>query len=243
MRTRPLGRKTTGDPPTRGVFRSLAVGVALAFAAPASSSTPIRIPEPGAAVPLGPLANYVSEDDYPAAAIRSGAQGIVYFRLSVAPDGRVQGCAVTRSSGYDLLDSTTCRLMVRRVRFTPAIDPQGRPRVGEHEGYIEWRLPEPPLPQTPLPEPAVAALDLWSRCTWGEAARLALTTPNPAAVAERAIGACTDLEATAARELAASPDTRANAARILKTRKRDFLTMLTPYLERMRGILGAAQGR
>jgi hypothetical protein len=86
-------------------------------------------------------------------------------------------------------------------------------------------------------------MDLWSRCTWGEAARLALTTSNPAAVAERAIDACADLEAIAARELATSPDTRANGARILKIRKRDFLTMLTPYLERMRGVLGAAQGR
>lgn len=229
----------------RGVFRSAAVGVALAaFATPGYSSTPIILKEPGAAVPQAPVSVYVSEDDFPVAAIRSGVQGgTVYFRLSIGADGRVQGCAVTRSSGYDLLDSTTCRLMVRRARFTPATDPQGRPRTDEFDGYIEWRPPEPRLPWSPLPERPQAAMDLWSQCTWGEASRLTLSSLEPAAVAERAIRACTSLEANAARELAASAATRANGPRIIRTRKGDFLIMLTPHLERLRRVLGAAQAK
>jgi TonB family protein len=193
---------------------------------------------------MSPLSVFVSEDDFPVAAIRSGVQGgTVYFRLSIGTDGRVQGCAVTRSSGYDLLDSTTCRLMVRRARFTPATDPQGRPRTDEFDGYIEWRAPEPRLPWGPLPERPGAAVDLWSQCTWGEGARLALSSLEPAAIAERAIRACTELEAQAARELSASAATRANAPRYIRTRKRDFLFMLTPYLERVRRVLGAAQAK
>lgn len=229
----------------RGLFRSAAVGVALAaVATPGSSSTPITLnPEPGSAAPMGPLSGYVSEDDYPAAAIRSGLQGTVFFRLSVGADGRVQGCAVTQSSGSDLLDSTTCRLMVRRVRFAQAADPQGRPRADEFDGHIEWRLPEPRLVWFALPERPGAAMDLWSQCTWGEGARLALSTLEPAAIAERAMRACTKLEAQAARELSASAVTRVNGPRIIQTRKRDFLIMLTPHLERVRRVLGAAQAK
>jgi TonB family protein len=224
-----------------GFFRSAAVCVALAtFATPGSSSTPIILPPPpGSAAPVRPLSAYVSEDDYPAAAVRAAQQGTVFFRLSVGADGRVHGCAVTRSSGSDLLDSATCRLMVRRARFTPATDPQGQPRADEFDGHIEWRLPEPRLEWIPLPERPGAAMDLWSQCTWGEGARLALSTLEPAAVAERAMRACTELEAHAARELAASAVTRVNGARIIRTRKRDFLIMLTPHLERVRRVLGA----
>lgn len=236
-------RNRLAAPGTRGFLRSAAVGIALAaVAAPGSASTPITLPRPpGSAAPVIPLSGYVTEGDYPAAAIRSGQQGTVSFRLSIGTDGRVQGCAVTRSSGSDLLDSTTCRLMVRRVRFTPATDPQGRPRADEFDGYIEWRLPEPPLDRSPLPERPGAAMDLWSQCTWGEGARLALSSLEPAAVAERAIRACTELEANAARELSASPVTRANGPRIIRTRKRDFLSLLTPHLERVRRVLGAAR--
>jgi TonB family protein len=120
---------------------ALALALAAA-AAPAASSTPIRLPPaPGSAVPVMPLADLLIEEDYPAAAARAGQLGTVYFRLSIGLDGRVHGCAVTKSSGSALLDSATCGLMVRRTRFTPATDPQGAPRSDEYDGQIEWRLP------------------------------------------------------------------------------------------------------
>jgi hypothetical protein len=131
--------------------------------------------------------------------------------------------------------------MVRRVRFTPATDPEGQPRADTFDGQIEWRLPELPPTRAPLPERPRAALDLWSQCTWGEAARLALSPMEPPGVAERAFRACTGLEAQAARELAADRATRADTQRIIETRKRDFLALLTPYLDRLRRVLGASR--
>ncbi|HEX9964445.1 MAG TPA: TonB family protein [Allosphingosinicella sp.] len=236
MRRRPA---TASAPALAAVLRSAAAIALAAAAAPASSSTPLTLnPEPGSAVPKGPLTAYVTEGDYPAAAIRHRQQGTVFFRLSIGRDGRVTGCTVTSSSSSDLLDSTTCRLMVRRVRFTPATDPQGRPRADEFAGQIEWRLPEPRLPWVPLPERPQVALDLWSSCNWGEASRLALSSLEPPAVAERAIRACVGLEADAARALEASADTRATGRRIIKARKGDFLIMLTPHLERVRRVMG-----
>jgi protein TonB len=90
------------------------------------------------------LPSLVSLDmDYPAAALRAGEQGIVRFRLVIGQDGRVTGCAITESSGSAILDSSTCRLMVRRARFTPARDAEGRPVEGEIESGIAWKLSDP----------------------------------------------------------------------------------------------------
>lgn len=68
-----------------------------------------------------------SDRDYPRGARRARAQGTVIVRFNVGADGRVSGCAITRSSGNADLDSTTCNLIERRYRYAPARDSQGRP--------------------------------------------------------------------------------------------------------------------
>ena len=70
--------------------------------------------------------------DYPRAA--NGKQGVVEARLVVSATGAVTGCSVTRSSGSDVLDATTCRLIRQRFRFTPARDAQGNP-VPDVQGW------------------------------------------------------------------------------------------------------------
>lgn len=65
--------------------------------------------------------------DYPHSALRSGAAGTVSVRFTVGTDGRVRGCVVTGSSGNAELDATTCRLIERRFRYSPAKDAEGRP--------------------------------------------------------------------------------------------------------------------
>ena len=87
------------------------------------------------------LASYFSADDYPAAALRDGAQGRVAVSLEVGPDGRVTNCVVTQSSGSAALDSTTCRIIRSRARYTPARDAQGQAVPGNHEATITWQLP------------------------------------------------------------------------------------------------------
>lgn len=83
--------------------------------------------------------------DYPRGAVERRAEGTVYLRFVVAPDGHVSDCAVTRSSGNRELDSTTCRLIMRRFRYRPARDDQGRPIEETIRGEHLWELaPEPP---------------------------------------------------------------------------------------------------
>lgn len=92
--------------------------------------------------PVSPLAAYLSNEDYPAAAIRAEEEGTTQVRLTVGPDGRISNCQISRSSGSPALDSATCRILPRRVRFHPALDRRGRPATGRFEARISWRLPE-----------------------------------------------------------------------------------------------------
>lgn len=88
------------------------------------------------------LASYVSDADYPSAAIRNEDEGTTRFRLGVGRDGRVTECTVTASSGSSALDSATCKLMKQRARFTPARDSNGNSTTDTVTSGIRWVLPD-----------------------------------------------------------------------------------------------------
>ena len=110
---------------------------ALALSGPA---TPLQMPT--SAQPRAPHARYVSNRlDYPAAALRNREQGRVAFALAIGADGRVHGCRITASSGSGALDSTTCRILRSRARYSPARDARGVPVPDADVGAIVWTLP------------------------------------------------------------------------------------------------------
>lgn len=111
------------------------------------------MPYPSAARPPMPRGNpgyWVSTNDYPAEALREEVTGITAFRVIVGTDGRVSECQITMSSGSTLLDSTTCTLVTRRARFTPATDSNGHLAIGAYSNRIRWVIPVelPPEPGT-----------------------------------------------------------------------------------------------
>jgi TonB family protein len=85
--------------------------------------------------------SWMSDEDYPAAAIRAGESGTAAIRLDVDSEGRVTGCTITASSGSATLDSATCRIMQTRARFRPARD-GGKAVASTWSSRITWRLPE-----------------------------------------------------------------------------------------------------
>jgi TonB family protein len=97
---------------------------------------------PGAARARANLASYLTSDDYPAAAIRNNEQGRVSFTLEIDANGRVTGCAITSSSGSAALDSTTCRIMRSRARYTPARDAAGKAIPSQDRAAVSWVLPK-----------------------------------------------------------------------------------------------------
>jgi TonB family protein len=92
-------------------------------------------------MPIGSPSVWVSSDDYPAAALRGGMSGTVGFRLEVDASGVPTRCTVTSSSGFEVLDNTTCTLMMQRARFRPALDAAGRPRPAVWMNWTRWEIP------------------------------------------------------------------------------------------------------
>jgi TonB family protein len=112
----------------------LAVG-GLAIASPALAAAP------KAAVPLTSPGEWVRSSDYPAYALRNGAEGDTAFRLTVDTNGRVSRCEIVVGSGSEVLDEATCRLLTERARFAPATDRLRRPVIGTYRSRIRWRIP------------------------------------------------------------------------------------------------------
>ena len=118
------------------------------LAPPRPIAPPLPIPAPppipGPITPARPIGNpatWVNVDDYPKEASQAGIEGTVGFRLSIDRMGNVDGCQITLSSGYLVLDDTTCRLLSARAKFTPAQDATGRRIAGSYASRVRWVQP------------------------------------------------------------------------------------------------------
>lgn len=89
--------------------------------------------------PRMPVQSYFSPDDYPAAAVGTGAHGRVSVMLKLDTQGRITDCHVLRSSGSSILDQATCSILHRRARFTPSMDSNGNAVVGYIDQSVDWQ--------------------------------------------------------------------------------------------------------
>ena len=108
--------------------------------APPAPPPPPRVSQ--AAKARGNLPSLFSTDDYPQSALRNEESGTTAVRLTVGPDGRVSDCQITASSGSSTLDNTTCSILRRRARFTPAKDQNGNPTSDTTTTRIRWEIPQ-----------------------------------------------------------------------------------------------------
>jgi protein TonB len=109
--------------------------------APPAPPAPASVVSKAAAV-KGDEAGWFTQEDYPPSAQRAGEQGTVGISWTVNAQGRAENCQVTRSSGSSALDDATCRLLVRRARYAPALDQSGNPMSTKKSRNVSWRLPD-----------------------------------------------------------------------------------------------------
>jgi protein TonB len=98
------------------------------------------------------IAGRIADSDFPDDAYVAGGEGIVHLRFTVAPSGRVSDCAVTRSSGSRQLDNLTCRLIIKRFRYRPARNAEGKPVASVIIGEHLWSAEPPPPDQWVEPD-------------------------------------------------------------------------------------------
>jgi protein TonB len=86
-------------------------------------------------VPVTPPSTWV---DYPPSALRNGEQGVVAYEVKVDASGKPTDCRVIASSGFSSLDGETCRQILRRGRFRPAMSEVGNAEPGTYASSLSW---------------------------------------------------------------------------------------------------------
>ncbi len=85
------------------------------------------------------LASWFSPDDYPLEARKAGAEGNVGFQVDVDSTGKPIACRIAKSSGSQLLDQATCRIVLAKGHFTPASS-HGKAVPSVFSTSAVWRL-------------------------------------------------------------------------------------------------------
>lgn len=94
------------------------------------------------ATPAHSPGSWLSDADYPTEAMQREWQGVAGFALAISADGNVTDCVITQTTGHAILDETSCRILMRNARFTPARDASGRAVADSYNGRVSWRLPD-----------------------------------------------------------------------------------------------------
>lgn len=120
--------------------------VAPAVMAMALAQTPLVAQEPEETqarhpMPAGNPGTWITDNDYPAWAMRSDIEGVVSFTLAIDGQGQVTGCEIRTSSETPALDDLTCQLLTQRARFIPALGDAGEPVAGTYTSSVRWQIP------------------------------------------------------------------------------------------------------
>lgn len=90
--------------------------------------------------PVGNPGSWARFDDYPMAALLKGRSGLVKFRLDVDETGAVKGCTVLERTNPIEFAKTTCAILLKRGRFEPALDKDGKPVRSFWVSSVRWMI-------------------------------------------------------------------------------------------------------
>ena len=110
----------------------------------------------------GPANQDFMSRHYPPGALAKGEEGQVGFQVDLSDEGRIEQCAITKSSGYATLDRETCDFIVQYMRLGAVRDSEGNKQRATTTGLINWKLPagvrkssEPRMVSAALPPPII----------------------------------------------------------------------------------------
>lgn len=79
------------------------------------------------ATPRTNPAKWMNSSDYPVDMLMLGKRAIVQFRLDVDTTGKPTGCHIQQSTRPKAFDDAVCAAIMRKAKFHPALDADGRP--------------------------------------------------------------------------------------------------------------------
>lgn len=136
----PIVRNPNPPPQTVVTVREAPPQQVYAPPAPPAPPPPPRVSQ--AAGARGDESSWVTQDDYPPAALREEKEGTSVIAWTINIQGRVENCRTTQTSGSTDLDEAACRALTRRGRYTPAKDENGNPIATTKSRRVRWVIPQ-----------------------------------------------------------------------------------------------------
>jgi hypothetical protein len=91
--------------------------------------------------PLKSPDKWIMSSDYPNEMLSAGQPALVSFRLSIGPDGVPTACHIQATTRPKEFDNAVCKSVMRRARFSPALDAQGQPLASYYQNNVYFALP------------------------------------------------------------------------------------------------------
>lgn len=92
------------------------------------------------AIPLTPPGSWFRDNDYPQTAAGAGESGLVQFRLMIDETGKPTQCVIQSKTKPDDFAPTVCAVYMRRARFQPALDTQGKPVPSYFASSVQFQM-------------------------------------------------------------------------------------------------------
>ncbi|MFM9934713.1 MAG: energy transducer TonB [Novosphingobium sp.] len=92
-------------------------------------------------VPTTKPNTWLTSPDYPKEPLAKGASAIVRFRIMVGADGLPTKCVIQQATLSPEFTKLTCDLLMRRARFSPALDRAGKPVASFYTNSVRWLAP------------------------------------------------------------------------------------------------------
>lgn len=93
------------------------------------------------ATPTDSPGKWVVSHDYPLDMLSAGQPAIVEFRLSVGADGVPTACHIQSTTRPKEFDNAVCKSVMRRARFDPALDAEGKPLASYYRNTVRFQIP------------------------------------------------------------------------------------------------------
>lgn len=90
--------------------------------------------------PTRPSSTWIDPDDYPREMLRGGYQSIVNYRLMVDETGTPTSCHIQTETRPKEFGDVVCSAIMRRARFEPALDAQGKPVRSFWRQTVQFRM-------------------------------------------------------------------------------------------------------